>query len=854
MSSFTPVTLPHAVKVLLALNNYTVDGPIQIYGAEIDLKAQSSDPLVEPIYIETTVEYVDNDKYGRDLTKFAIIKNKEPLSQCIIVSSKGFSLPVQERASESNIKLFTYEELFRKFQKFEPYISQFSDTADLGIEYRRLNNIYEEPLFEDRIGSENAINFLNSWRDSNDTSKSWLIIVGEYGTGKTALTKILQYRWLNDYKINPSLKIPFRMELREFTRQFDARGLIHHFLDHNFLSHISIDFAFSLIRTGKIILILDGYDEMAQYLNSRERRLCLEALAELSSGGAKGILTSRPNYFTEAEELNVFETLYSSLEQNKYYLTRDDRLLLEREKAVDNLLGRFLDKYERTLKDLTPEQTETLIKRILSGDSKGIDVILNILKRIYRAIKDEGSTSITGKPVIITYLLEVVETLKETEEQQTFDRLNEWQIYKLIVDQLMIRDLKRTPSMEPNLRRRFLSQLALFLSRKEKVVIFEDEFKDLISKELKRQITRHSSDARADVIEQMFSDLRTSSTLTRASDIGRDGWRFSHNSLREYLVAEYIINNLNHEDIRYENIPISDAMRLFCNSMEDTEKRSMLSLISRRIANSPNGLGAPFTLLWDSFLSLKSAEQEPILECLKSICGENIVLRNIDMIDRIKFSTEETPTNLEKISFEGSSLYNVNFTDANLKNSSFANTELENVLFCGADLSSSCFRGSLLLDIDLFGAVFDGADFSEIDSESISIFIEDVTAKGRKIHIHGTNALGFLNYNGAKTINIDESVIYKHHPKYSIVEKISEKLSQQTIRQKRGLVQRGAAREDIPFSEKYIEYLERKKLIKTQTNRRDLVEVTETGRKVFSEYISLNIVPNIIIEFIKDNR
>lgn len=54
------------------------------------------------------------------------------------------------------------------------------------------------------------------------------------------------------------------------------------------MNHIPINFVMSLIKSGRIVLLLDGYDEMAQYMHARERRSCLEALAALSVQGAKG--------------------------------------------------------------------------------------------------------------------------------------------------------------------------------------------------------------------------------------------------------------------------------------------------------------------------------------------------------------------------------------------------------------------------------------------------------------------------------------------------------------------------------------------------------------------------------------
>lgn len=329
-----------------------------------------------------------------------LVRENEPSAQVLIVSSAGFSVPVRERARESRIFTLTYEELFKKFERFDRYVDAATGNTPLADELRRLDTIYEEPDFIDEIGQDKATSYLTDWRDSADASNRWLVVVGEYGTGKTALTKVLQYRWLNQYKMNPTLPLPFRVELRDFARQFDARGLLHHFLDQNELSHIPIEFVESLIRSGKIVLLLDGYDEMAQYLHARERRSCLEALAELSSGGAKGILTSRPNYFTEAEELQVFEILYASIKAGHYYLGKQDKELLKQEERVDQLLVQFIDRFERRLEDLTPEQTEALVERALLDDTVGRTVVIGILKRVFRSIESGDRMSLSGKPVI----------------------------------------------------------------------------------------------------------------------------------------------------------------------------------------------------------------------------------------------------------------------------------------------------------------------------------------------------------------------------------------------------------------------------------------------------------------------
>ena len=76
MTQFTPDSLVAAVTQLFELNNYRVEGPIQVHGAEVDLVATPlGDPFGRKVYIEATVEHVDNTKYGKDVGKLAMIAN-----------------------------------------------------------------------------------------------------------------------------------------------------------------------------------------------------------------------------------------------------------------------------------------------------------------------------------------------------------------------------------------------------------------------------------------------------------------------------------------------------------------------------------------------------------------------------------------------------------------------------------------------------------------------------------------------------------------------------------------------------------------------------------------------------------
>lgn len=853
--TLTKDTLPTAIRSLLMQNNYEVRGPEQVHGAEVDLIAvRRGDPFSPEVYIEATVEYVDNDKYGKDVGKLAMAAHQDPRSRLLIVSSQGFSLPVKERAKATGIETLTFDELFSRFESFGPYLSGILAEGELARELGELQRVYIEPSFHDAFGQDVATSFLTRWRDGQDTKKRWLIVVGEYGTGKTALTKVLQRRWALEYRSNPAIPIPFRLELRQFTRQFDARGLVHQFLDSNRLSHLSIDFVFSLIRSGRIVLLLDGYDEMAQYMLPRERRACLEALAELSAEGARGILTSRPNYFTETEEFQIFEILYATLKHGQYYLSAADQELVKREKYVDQLIeSQFLNRYERTLKDLTDAQTEELVERSLASDPSGRAAVLNLVRRVFRERDEGAATSLSGKPVIISYLLEVVDDLKrhkdETQAEVESAPLSEWGVYQLIVDALMIRDLRRSSRVSPVQRRGFLRVLAVLLSRRDNPAVSEDLFIELIKREFRSEFRRLSPEDRPRAIDQYFEDLRSSATLTRSAESGTPGWRFSHNSLREFLVAEYLIESLTAEDAEsIPEVPISDAMRIFVASKGLEELGELAARLRElwRGRKTERGAGQMLVLLWDGLSRLVAGCADPGGSILQRIAGTPVAASDVTL-GRLKFSTEEKTASLDVASFNGSMLSDVDFSFSSCKDSDFSGAVLENTLFREADLSGASFRGALLFDVELTDADVVNCDFRGVDIESAIL----VRGHGGSLErLQRSELRGYLRYKRALTDDVPPYFVAVNDSRYPIVEKICSKLYEQSTRQRHGLAVRGAARQDSKFARAFVDHLERRGLIREKT--KNLVVVTELGRDAFARLVTKHEIPTEILDFIEE--
>jgi len=147
---------------------------------------------------------------------------------------------------------------------------------------------------------------MDRWLD--DPSKEHISILGEFGTGKTWLT--LHYAWsaLQKYRAAKEQgierpRIPLVIPLRDYAKAISVESLFSEFFFRKYEIPLPGYSVFEqLNRMGKLLLIFDGFDEMADRVDSQKMINNFWELARVVVPGSKAILTCRTEHFPEAKE------------------------------------------------------------------------------------------------------------------------------------------------------------------------------------------------------------------------------------------------------------------------------------------------------------------------------------------------------------------------------------------------------------------------------------------------------------------------------------------------------------------------------------------------------------------------
>ena len=148
--------------------------------------------------------------------------------------------------------------------------------------------------------------YIDRWLD--DPAKEHISILGEFGTGKTWFA--LHYAWtaLKRYQDAQHRgvqlpRLPLVISLRDYAKAVSVESLFSEFFFRQHEIPMPGYSAFEqLNRMGKLLLIFDGFDEMAAKCDRQQMINNFWELAKVVVPGAKVIFTCRTEHFPEARE------------------------------------------------------------------------------------------------------------------------------------------------------------------------------------------------------------------------------------------------------------------------------------------------------------------------------------------------------------------------------------------------------------------------------------------------------------------------------------------------------------------------------------------------------------------------
>jgi WD40 repeat protein len=239
------------------------------------------------------------------------------------------------KSDDQNLTCLTFDELIDQDADFTPYfgwlkaeinkIEKFyvplnCRKGEFDPTTRQLRSSIDEDISKDDIDF-----YIDRWL-ANPTTEH-VSILGEFGTGKTWFT--LHYAWkcLQAYQIAkdkglPRPRLPLVIRLRDYAKSLDVSNVMAGFFfnQHNIkLNHGVFD---RLNQMGKLLLIFDGFDEMADKVDRQKMGENFRELVKVITPNSKVVLTCRTEHFDTAQaaidNLHEVQIKFETLELVKF--------------------------------------------------------------------------------------------------------------------------------------------------------------------------------------------------------------------------------------------------------------------------------------------------------------------------------------------------------------------------------------------------------------------------------------------------------------------------------------------------------------------------------------------------------
>jgi len=208
----------------------------------------------------------------------------------LIITNREISSSTQARInSDPRFRFLTLAALEEHILGITSYVKGLSLLAKLD----GLTEYYIPAKFNDL--PQSAIDYLEEWIGTENSPN--LAVLGGYGQGKTSLATTLASRQASRYLANPTERIPILIRLGVVTHETSLEALFGREFTGSVRSNYNFSTFMHLNQSGRLLVVLDGFDEMQHGMRASDFRANFAEFSRLICEQSKVIISGRPSAF-----------------------------------------------------------------------------------------------------------------------------------------------------------------------------------------------------------------------------------------------------------------------------------------------------------------------------------------------------------------------------------------------------------------------------------------------------------------------------------------------------------------------------------------------------------------------------
>lgn len=512
----------------------------------------------------------------------------------VLVSRSGFSATAAAAAeAQPRVTLLSLEEL----------VSQIFDVRHA---LRDLVEGYEgEPIFHDYLPLKVET---HEWSKAAMSSKirkfsplmekmvafdgqrgiGVMLVLADFGAGKTTLLRHVEYQRARVHLEGRDTRLPLFVQLRDFSDSQDLSTLLRDSFHAAYYRDLPLGVLWHRIETGRLYLLLDGFDEMVDRSDPGRRLELFHTLLPLLRSRSPVILTSRPSYLVEPGELDaLLDELHPDGKRQRQAIKGGTHSKFVAE-GLRRKLSESLQEVGRkrpTQESLDPDQVSVLKLRSLDWsqvkefvashkpelEENGFSVpgVLDFIERTY------DLTDLATRPMLLRLIVSTV-ILGGIDIGDTSQHYGAAGLYEMYTHAKLQADVEKLPNgrggLSVDVRRSLAEALALEMFRTKTLEVdFHSTLERLIgeNENLRSALARSrlsSSEVATDIAARSFVTLERDARC-----------RFIHKSFRGFFVARVLKEALPSIHPMLEE-PLEQEVLYFLGGFDATEDRTSKAL------------------------------------------------------------------------------------------------------------------------------------------------------------------------------------------------------------------------------------------------------------------------------------